>query len=700
MERKKTFVRQSQEKLQIKEEVAEKAWDAAEAAVRAAEAAELRGDKLLDEGNRACSTSPVAVSRDPMRPRRVSFSRFDGSITTSDPNAATIEMSERDSCGSLFDRWEDFDDHHAVPLPEPHTPGPATPSAISNTPDTLQPTVYDDCSGSDLSHHASTHDREDIAPSDSESCIDGMTGMIECFHCESVFGTRSPVKHCPDCAQSSGLHVYRAVDHRDAESVLRTNLQSTVEEEQAIKFRKPPRTPRASKADDSDMTFEHALFVLNTQHYDSIDFITLSEQFDWCLARMPQDHTKICRALAAVMRHQKSECTLVAHPPLTSGDECQKDCGETKSTVKAEICDATGSPGSSDDTSNPAQQHTANDVKPVEAPADAPVVASVSWTDKQDQQLLMLKAENKSWLYIGEAMDKHQMACKYRFKEIKLKDWEAKNKGSKTATRRDMAKKQTTASPAFNKKLNDGAVSTSDAGGWGGPQSNEADEYIDAIYDCEEPRGSNVHDGGWDTADVDNDIGNGWGISDDKTAGVGSRACHDGWGTSTRPPPCGNCGHPKQSDQCCPHDQTGFGVDPGCWTTNDACPGCHLPKKKYAYKACGFPEHHTRSKPCDVSYWATIESDGEKVHVPIDSKHVSGPGPEKTLIDSVMPKVWKWFHDKGLGVCLGEAFELAHSMHEGDKPQKVDTQNVDTRAESRLPEGHYGFALDGWGGCR
>ncbi|KAJ5060708.1 hypothetical protein J3E74DRAFT_473903 [Bipolaris maydis] len=65
-----------------------------------------------------------------------------------------------------------------------------------------------------------------------------------------------------------------------------------------------------------------------------------------------------------------------------------------------------------------------------------------------------------------------------------------------------------------------------------------------------------------------------------------------------------------------------------------------------------------------VTYWATIEHEGQAVHIPIDSSNVSGP--EKSIIEGSagMNKVWKWVQEKGLTdkVSLQDAFDLAKDM--------------------------------------
>jgi hypothetical protein len=75
------------------------------------------------------------------------------------------------------------------------------------------------------------------------------------------------------------------------------------------------------------------------------------------------------------------------------------------------------------------------------------------------------------------------------------------------------------------------------------------------------------------------------------------------------------------------------------------------------------------SKTYTVTYWATIEAEGDTVRIPIDSKDVTGT--EKSIIesDASMKKVWKWVQEKGLGdrVGLQEAFDLAKEMRCNDK---------------------------------
>lgn len=72
-------------------------------------------------------------------------------------------------------------------------------------------------------------------------------------------------------------------------------------------------------------------------------------------------------------------------------------------------------------------------------------------------------------------------------------------------------------------------------------------------------------------------------------------------------------------------------------------------------------------KPYTVTYWATVECDGQKAHIPIDSSNVSGS--EKTILDGPAKTVWNWAQEKGLGdkISLQDAFDLAKDMAVGEE---------------------------------
>ncbi|KAL1597166.1 hypothetical protein SLS60_008748 [Paraconiothyrium brasiliense] len=80
-----------------------------------------------------------------------------------------------------------------------------------------------------------------------------------------------------------------------------------------------------------------------------------------------------------------------------------------------------------------------------------------------------------------------------------------------------------------------------------------------------------------------------------------------------------------------------------------------------------------------VTYWITVESGGQQMHVPIEPGQVVGS--EKDIITSEMKNVWQWVQDKTLGdkVSLQDAFDLAQKMHGGaTKTSGGDDEKRDT----------------------
>jgi len=332
-------------------------------------------------------------------------------------------------------------------------------------------------------------------------------------------------------------------------------------------------------------------------------------------------------------------------------------------------------------TSKSIQHSTANAADLTNLPVD-PVI---SWTEKQDQKLMALKAENNSWSCIAEVLEKDQSDCRQRFKKIKPKNWKTIKKSSKSPVRKDMAKKKTTPS-VFNEKLDHVPVPLSEAQECNAPSAWAPGWNDDS--DCIEPWVGNNNDqgdrftesGGWGTASGhwggnNNDKGNrvteygGWGsLTDDWVKGgdtevEGSRATKNTWDSGGSL--CDGCGHPAHSLQRCSVEWPGVGVNDSRWVSKDRCPSCGAWKHAYPYPGCGHPSNHIAGfKPCAVTYWATIESGGKMIRVPIDGRDVSGP--EKSIVSKGMPKVWMWIHEKGLGdkVGLQDAFDLARSMRE------------------------------------
>ncbi|KAF1833966.1 hypothetical protein BDW02DRAFT_579951 [Decorospora gaudefroyi] len=83
-----------------------------------------------------------------------------------------------------------------------------------------------------------------------------------------------------------------------------------------------------------------------------------------------------------------------------------------------------------------------------------------------------------------------------------------------------------------------------------------------------------------------------------------------------------------------------------------------------------------------VTYWATIESGDDSVHIPIDSNNVRDP--QKDIFEGAgMKKLWNWVQEKGLGekVSLQDAFDLARDMH----GEKEDSESMAEEWESIKP---------------
>ncbi|KAL1799459.1 hypothetical protein ACET3X_003496 [Alternaria dauci] len=107
----------------------------------------------------------------------------------------------------------------------------------------------------------------------------------------------------------------------------------------------------------------------------------------------------------------------------------------------------------------------------------------------------------------------------------------------------------------------------------------------------------------------------------------------------------------------------------GDQSTNDPQP---MPESTTMFTSTPKPEAPAPTA-YTVTYWATIESGDESVHIPVDGINVSGP--EKAVIEGSagMKKVWKWIQEKGLGdkVDLQDAFDLAKDMHGEDEDEEL-----------------------------
>jgi hypothetical protein len=160
---------------------------------------------------------------------------------------------------------------------------------------------------------------------------------------------------------------------------------------------------------------------------------------------------------------------------------------------------------------------------------------------------------------------------------------------------------------------------------------------------------------------VDNEVQNGW------DTGINGKPISDPCDSY-----CGNCGSLEPECAC----------NAG-WFAESSAGGWGDCSQLSDQKAPEFMPQPDASRCISYQYWATIESEGSEIKIPIDSDSVSGL--EKTIATKDLPKVWKWVHDKGLGdkVGLQDAFDLARSIHKNDVGDG-DFRTIGHRAEPRL----------------
>jgi hypothetical protein len=174
-------------------------------------------------------------------------------------------------------------------------------------------------------------------------------------------------------------------------------------------------------------------------------------------------------------------------------------------------------------------------------------------------------------------------------------------------------------------------------------------------------------------------------IRNNGTQDYGPGTVIEGTSRSDDPKWCGDCG--LSVGWCdCAADCRWYAPDTNGWGTASHHQGSSDPRP-------------TPYVSPTVTYWATIESGGKEIHVPIDSKHVSGP--EKSVATVDMQKVWKWVHDKGLGdkVSLQDALDLAQSMHKEVVTEDSQNQRVQSRLASSLSSRNGHPECDFWHTC-
>ncbi|KAF3045986.1 hypothetical protein E8E12_009907 [Didymella heteroderae] len=303
-----------------------------------------------------------------------------------------------------------------------------------------------------------------------------------------------------------------------------------------------------------------------------------------------------------------------------------------------------------------------------------------AWSEAQDRKLLLLRSENTTWQLIAGILDKQDYGCRERFKQIKRKNWKrnAATKQAKKGTKKGREEKSTSKKPVHalparerptEENLDDHACGCK-SGDWCTGLCDafcQTCGYAKSLCRCEPAAILATNDCKDHTGEI------GWG-----SVANSGRWGHpnDGWTCDT---PTRSCGHPDDVWVCESYSSCDRVDDDGCF------PGCGVADGTAIYDCCGFPSHHIPSEPepepapyvpSTVTYWATIESAGKEIHVPISDNHVSGS--EKNIANVGMQKVWKWVNDKGLGdkVGLQDAFDLAQSMYKKDCIKELKDDQV------------------------
>ncbi|XPT03617.1 hypothetical protein M3J09_012706 [Ascochyta lentis] len=348
------------------------------------------------------------------------------------------------------------------------------------------------------------------------------------------------------------------------------------------------------------------------------------------------------------------------------------------------------------------------------------------WTPRLDHALMRMKDNSDTWSEIYEVLGIPIDECKARFEEIASKDWKPQStKDSEKSTVKlptpsvgedGIEDGLAVTQYAGSRAAPDNTHIDGTAGGFNGidvPSNTDENEHTVQVRDCRckvgtccycshsssdaakfaefpdtatgdsKKRVCMLHDwiqdycGCEPSANDDIDV-----ASKDAQDAVdqGNAADH-----SLGLDPCQTCGGPEDSCQCDYRTPTPSLLGYNC-TPWDPCT-CREPASLYpggwGSATSDPPQPQPASHPSyTVTYWATIESGGKEIRVPIDSKNVCGP--EKTVVDVGMQKVWKWIHDKGLNdkVGLQDAFDLAQAMQEEGYVEKVKTAQVGRKAVS------------------
>lgn len=274
--------------------------------------------------------------------------------------------------------------------------------------------------------------------------------------------------------------------------------------------------------------------------------------------------------------------------------------------------------------------------------------SSKGWNAELDEKLIKLKDSlfAPSWSYIARELDVDKKDAKRRFKKIKPIGWKPKtNKQARKDAKSQAQNSENVSNAGSGIAYLDCGCAADDWCDCNVSDSTAADTPPTTVGASEQQTqymshdGSSLWCGGESTPLPDNDE------TDAATNDNRDNNEYSGFGNDVDHPstPCVQYGQVRD-----------------CWCEEDANVGHANDTESPSQTEPGaFPAYA-------VTYWVTIESGDEQIHVPIESMNVSGP--EKSIVDGSMAKVWRWVHDKGLNdkIDLQDAFDLAQSMHKTD----------------------------------
>ncbi|KAF1363580.1 hypothetical protein EJ07DRAFT_152370 [Lizonia empirigonia] len=496
-----------------------------------------------------------------------------------------------------------------------------------------------------------------------------------------------------------------ATSSDETEAQLSTAAKITTEEEKATEFLKPPPASDAHLSSPDKESLGHAWDFLELQRYRTVDYPTLKQHLNRVLSRNHADYVKVVTAFTRVVEHQDGKgCWVLS---LRWCDNLDQEL--LQYVVDGQLKDCVGLAHQLHTTEEDCLQRW-EQIKPKDTspphcrPNDSDhnlQTSSKGWNAELDEKLMRLRNSfpTPSWLHIARKLDVDKKDAKRRFREIKPKGWKPKTKTQARKDAKSQASARTTptaeipAAPTIehnseivSKAGSDEVASLGVASGWGVASGTAylgcgcaADDWCDC--NVSDPTAADTPPSTAAASEqhaqrMSLDVSPLWcdgestplpGNEETDAASNNNRDDnkYSGFGNDVDHPsaPCVQCGQVRD-----------------CWCEDNANVGHTDDMESPSQPEPGdFPAY-------TVTYWAMIESGDEQIHVPIQSKDVSGP--EKRIVDGGMQKVWKWVHDKGLSDKIGlqDAFDLAQSMHETD-----DVKEPSQSFRSHLGENMYDF---------